>query len=639
MDALNQTLERTSVQSIENEAQANAAAAEAYLRKVEELGAVQNRTEEQEFRYQGALAGLLEVAPELSDCISQTADEYGRVTYAVEGATSAIWDNIEAMKQQAVMAGLQDYLSELGKNQASVMVDIQLAKIDRQAVIDQKDELMRQEQSLINEINAVSTGSFNDSAVDAAMLQSRLEDLQGQINYTDNQIAKYNTALEPGDAALAESEKETLAVKNALDDLAESLGFAKDGASGFSGGMEAASESAEGMAGPLDTVTERMAELSKAYASAYEAALASVRGQYNLWDEAEKIESSSLDKIGQAMDSQAANWTARLENLDLLSAYEGQIEGLSDLLDSLALDNSKEGVNLLAGLADSVRQGEGGIKKLEEFAGKYTALQEKQEEYAGRASELKTDLEKANAELLEAVDESIAGMDRSHDAENAAHAVIQAYIDEANNPDNLSAVRSAYGKAAAEAIRALSEAYDPLSGGSVGGLTPTAILRSEANRYDRAWAEGGILTQPHIGLVAEDGPEAVIPLSASRRDRGAEIWEEAGRRMGLLSAAYHAGAAGWDMQSLSSDMTGAVLLKAAVSTPDTSINAEPLEAMPLPGFSSAPVNVAVHIHLEAGADRETVEALDDLVRRGELGEIIRTEVEDMVQDKKRLAFA
>ena len=47
-------------------------------------------------------------------------------------------------------------------------------------------------------------------------------------------------------------------------------------------------------------------------------------------------------------------------------------------------------------------------------------------------------------------------------------------------------------------------------------------------------AMGGIFTQPHIGLVAEAGREAIIPLT--KQDRGAQLWIEAGRELGLLSA-------------------------------------------------------------------------------------------------------
>ena len=49
----------------------------------------------------------------------------------------------------------------------------------------------------------------------------------------------------------------------------------------------------------------------------------------------------------------------------------------------------------------------------------------------------------------------------------------------------------------------------------------------------RGFAEGGILMQPYLGLVGEDGPEAIIPLSSGRRERGLALWEQAGQIMGV----------------------------------------------------------------------------------------------------------
>jgi len=49
----------------------------------------------------------------------------------------------------------------------------------------------------------------------------------------------------------------------------------------------------------------------------------------------------------------------------------------------------------------------------------------------------------------------------------------------------------------------------------------------------KAYATGGILTRPHLGLVAEAGPEAIIPLSVGMRSRALSLWEETGRRLGV----------------------------------------------------------------------------------------------------------
>lgn len=46
-------------------------------------------------------------------------------------------------------------------------------------------------------------------------------------------------------------------------------------------------------------------------------------------------------------------------------------------------------------------------------------------------------------------------------------------------------------------------------------------------------AEGGLFGNPHLGLVAEDGPEAIIPLGAKRRERGIDLWMQAGAMLGV----------------------------------------------------------------------------------------------------------
>ncbi len=46
-------------------------------------------------------------------------------------------------------------------------------------------------------------------------------------------------------------------------------------------------------------------------------------------------------------------------------------------------------------------------------------------------------------------------------------------------------------------------------------------------------ALGGIMMRPHLGLVAEAGPEAIIPLSPAMRTRSLSLWQETGERLGI----------------------------------------------------------------------------------------------------------
>lgn len=47
------------------------------------------------------------------------------------------------------------------------------------------------------------------------------------------------------------------------------------------------------------------------------------------------------------------------------------------------------------------------------------------------------------------------------------------------------------------------------------------------------YATGGIITRPHLGLVAEAGPEVIIPLSSRMKSRAMDLWQQTGRHLGV----------------------------------------------------------------------------------------------------------
>lgn len=54
------------------------------------------------------------------------------------------------------------------------------------------------------------------------------------------------------------------------------------------------------------------------------------------------------------------------------------------------------------------------------------------------------------------------------------------------------------------------------------------------------YATGGILSKPRFGWMAEAGPEAIIPLAGSHKSRGKELWMQTGELLGFDKALYHA---------------------------------------------------------------------------------------------------
>lgn len=64
----------------------------------------------------------------------------------------------------------------------------------------------------------------------------------------------------------------------------------------------------------------------------------------------------------------------------------------------------------------------------------------------------------------------------------------------------------------------------------------TAVVHGTRNRLSQ-YAQGGIFSSPHVGLFAEDGPEGIIPLSAAKRARGLDLWQQAGSALGVRAYA------------------------------------------------------------------------------------------------------
>ena len=63
-----------------------------------------------------------------------------------------------------------------------------------------------------------------------------------------------------------------------------------------------------------------------------------------------------------------------------------------------------------------------------------------------------------------------------------------------------------------------------------------------------------------------------------------------------------------------------------------------IEAIPAIGGGASSVIVEIHIHLEGNAAPETVQALEDYVRRGELRDVITGVMEDIQTDARRGAY-
>lgn len=65
------------------------------------------------------------------------------------------------------------------------------------------------------------------------------------------------------------------------------------------------------------------------------------------------------------------------------------------------------------------------------------------------------------------------------------------------------------------------------------GSKETGLTTSEGKGSVLEHAWGGIMTKPHMGIVAEDGAEGIIPLNPSKRSRGIDLWQRTGELLGV----------------------------------------------------------------------------------------------------------
>lgn len=115
-----------------------------------------------------------------------------------------------------------------------------------------------------------------------------------------------------------------------------------------------------------------------------------------------------------------------------------------------------------------------------------------------------------------------------------------------------------------------------------------------------AW--GGIMTKPHMGIVAEAGAESIIPLSPSKRGRGIDLWEQTGQALGVRPYAE-----------------GGIVGEAE----DTDV--------PITPVSNGGVPAKVDVHLEL-SPQFVIEAQESGMDENTIIAIIKAHIKEMVDD-------
>lgn len=464
---------------------AAAGVADTYIDKLEDLQAAGLESEDAQRQYQNTLALLLQVMPSLSDCISQTTDEYGRSTYTLNTSTDALRANTEAWRENAMQQAYQEQLTEMYKQQAAVLIEQQKNSIGLTDAEYKQEEASKR----LNDTIARMDELWSEAAKEAEAYNKEYYGMADATNFLSQEYYDLQDSIYDINDEIWTAEKSARNYQKALDENAEAVAAAEEeialaqkAVNQLNGSMEGTPAASTEFQSAISAVQQKLSSLIVAYNEAYSAAYESISGQYQLWDEAAKVVATSAGSINSALESQITYWQDYNANLQSLTDRSADIEGLSDMIASFA-DGSFDSVNAIAGMAGATDE------QLATMVDNWKTLQQEQQNAAGSVADLKTDFMATMDELQTALAEDIEAMDLGDEAKASAQATIQGFIDGAVGM--LPQVTAAYNRVAAAARAALSA-----SGTGTASSIP-------------GYAVGTQSAAPGFALVGENGPELV----------------------------------------------------------------------------------------------------------------------------------
>ena len=504
-------------------------------------------------------------ADQYQDSIDSINDEYDSTTNLINRMEDLQSKTSLTAAEQQEMASIVDILNDKYKNlgltynRATGASNMTAASIAAMAKAEAETQTYNADQARVVDLYK-----------EQASLQQDISTYTDEANAAQN---VYNDALDDYNAAKAEADKYTSSDKEratATASEADAMAQAKGELDGYNADLQEKKDQLAANQDEIDSLTQSMADyadaqndatasadniddaivsteseikdLTDAYQEAYTAAQQSVESQYELWDKAAESEKTSMSSMMSDMQSQIDYWNNYSDTLDNLNGRDlGNLTGsLQTMVKSMA-DGSEDSASYLQGL-NSLDDSD-----LSAIVQQWQDLQTAQQDATNEMAQTQTNFPETMQEIMNAFEENMTKLDMSDDAKTDAMNTVQAYT------DGLSSGATDAGTAAASVAGSAVDAYvSTVNGGytsayNAGASLANAVIAgaesvggggyvSVSVNY-AAHAEGGIFASPHMGLVAEDGPEAIIPLSSGRRDRGIELWEQAGDQLGVSAYA------------------------------------------------------------------------------------------------------
>lgn len=316
----------------------------------------------------------------------------------------------------------------------------------------------------------------------------RLKEAQKAMESAQATLDGFNSDLEYYGSVVDETGKTTEILRKSFEDTAKSGGKFVSVSEALSDGMESVSDGTSEAQRAVSKFNDEIYNLALSYDAAYEAASQSIEGQYALWDKVEAVATTSIYDINSALESQNAYWESYSSNLATLQERASGIEGLSDMLATMA-DGSEESASALAALAGASDE------ELSSVVANWENVKANQDEAARSMADTATQFSEKVSQMEGDMQDLISEMDMADTAQANATRTVNAYMDAL-----LNGINGRRGEVTS-AIQSLMNA------GSATGITVSA----PAVEHNAT----GTMNSADVFVAGEEGPELVVGKGGS----------------------------------------------------------------------------------------------------------------------------
>lgn len=427
-----------------------------------------NELTEAEYNNAAAKEEILAIVNILNDRIPELGLHYDELTGKLNMTPEEVIKLAESERTKEVRAAKWSSLIE----KLGVAESLEAEATDREneynAAVAEVADAKKKSEDLWAYVNAAIEGNYYTAEMGQRASKSD-EDYADAVAHADEMKTAWDTA-----------EQNAADNAAAIKSLSEELGTAREE-------TELLTYGTEEMAVVADNLVASLEELQTAYTEAYEAAYESISGQYSLWDDVADVSATSVQNTISSIQAQSKYWSDYNSNIETLLDYAPYISGLSEMVSSFS-DGSKESVNMIAGMAESVKNGD--TAALSDMVSAWVDLKTQQQETAENLAELETGIGEETKEIIAHFTNEVEQLNLSEEAKESGMSTIMGYIEGAESllPD----VSTAFGKVSNAVRTAL-----------FGSSTSTGFRDYSPEGY----ASGTMNAKRGWNWVGEEGPE------------------------------------------------------------------------------------------------------------------------------------